>query len=599
MSEFLHGIRTIEQISGPLSVIEVSSSVIGVFGTSELAAPMEMYHTTNLDDAKKVFGKGSILDAIRRIHRYVPSNSIISFPLGKASDFPDVVVPETTGVTFSSSSASIYIDDGASSPVKVFNPKALTIAYASSAAAVATVDSATGVVTPLTEGSTVITATVTLPSEASDADAEEQPAKGRNAKVSAPSTETHTYTLTVAQTNPNAGLELSNAELSASEETAYIGMDTMPVSLTNPHGLIVVWSIDDETVALVDSASGMVSPLSAGPATVTATLMSSDTVAGIVLTYKLTLKEQDDKLLAAFMEALPLMRKAKQRFTFFPKINIAPGILHKPGAAGIAVGAISTIRGIWISDMPETVSTVEEAIAYKGQFTDKRLYSVWPRPKVLNEDGATVVDWYSPGMAGLIAQVDRNQTSQAIVSETGYWCSPSNYVMTDVIGPSIELEYVPNDPTSEVNRLNANGIATLMNHGGWKNFGNYSTSYPTTTDALNFLSWRRTMDIIEESIEDASRQFLDFPMFTSPSDIANTTAGRVRDTVNDYLLGKTGTALVYSSISIEKDDNPLSEIMKGNIKYRYKATPPVPMQTIEYAAVVYVEGLEIAMNQLF
>ena len=597
MSEFLHGIRTIEQISGPLSVIEVSSSVIGVFGTSELADPMEMYHTTNFDDAKKVFGKGTILDAIRRIHRYVPSNSIISFPLGKNADFPAVVVPETTGVTFSSSSASIYIDDGAGSPVKVFNPKALTIAYTSSAAAVATVDSSTGVVTPLTEGSTIITATVTLPIKAAEVDAKDQPVKGRSANAKA--TGTHTYTLKVAQTNPEAALESSEAELSSSDVIAYIGMDTMPVSLTNPHELTVVWSIDNEVIALVDSASGMVSPLSAGSATVTATLMASDTVAGVVLTYKLVLKEQDDKLLAAFMNALPIMRKAKQRFTFFPKINIAPGILYKPGAAGVAVAAISTIRGVWVSDMPETVSTVDEAIAYKGQFTDKRLYSVWPRPKVLNEDGATVVDWYAPSMAGLIAQVDRNQTSQSIVSQTGYWCSPSNYVMADVIGPSIELEYVPNDPTSEVNRLNANGIATLMNHGGWKNFGNYSTSYPTTTDALNFLSWRRTMDIIEESIEDASRQFLDFPMFTSPSDIANTTAGRVRDTVNDYLLGKTGTALVYSSISIEKDDNPLSEIMKGNIKYRYKATPPVPMQTIEYAAVVYVEGLEIAMNQLF
>nr|WP_269808666.1 phage tail protein [Enterovibrio nigricans] len=555
MSELIHGIRTIEQLSGPLSVIEVSSSVIGVFGTSELATPMEMYHTTKLEDAQKVFGKGSLLDAITRIHRYVPSNSIISFPLGKASDFPEVVVPETTGVTFSTSTASAYIDDGAVSPVKTFNPKALTIAYSSSAAAVATVDASTGVVTPLTQGSTIITATVTLPSEAAEvaeASEGEQPAKGRNAKSPSPATETHTYTLTVAQTNPDASLESSGALLSSSDAVACIGMDTLPVSLTNPHNLTVVWSIEDETVALVDSASGVISPLKEGTTTVTAKLMASDAVAGMVLTYELTLKEQDDKLLAAFMKALPMMRKAKQRFGFFPKINIAPGILHKPGAAGLAVSAISTIRGVWISDMPETISTVDEAIAYKGQFTDKRLYSVWPRPKVLNEEGATVVDWYSPGMAGLIAQVDRNLTSQAIVSQTGFWCSPSNYVMPDVIGPSIELEYVPNDPTSEVNRLNANGIATLMNHGGWKNFGNYTTSYPTTMDALNFLSWRRTMDIIEESIEDASRQFLDFPMFTSPTDIANTTAGRVRDTVNDYLLSKNGTAWYTARFQLRK-----------------------------------------------
>ncbi|MDE1352106.1 phage tail protein, partial [Vibrio aestuarianus] len=406
---------------------------------------------------------------------------------------------------------------------------------------------------------------------------------------------------------------ISPAALGDSMATALLGADSQPNGLTNPYEQTAVWSIEDETIALVDSSDGTITPLSEGQSVVTVTLSPKTDyryidgngqevvvgdVAGAELTYILTVARVTDALLAKFMEALPLLRKAKQTYGFSSKINMAPGILHKDGAMGLAVAAISTIRGIWVGDMPEHISTPEEAYTWKQKYTSQRAYVGWPRPKVLAEDGATVVDWYAPSLCGLIAQVDRDQTEQNIVPETGYWCSPSNYVMADVIGPSIELDYIPSDPSCDVNYLNVNGITTLMNHGGWKNFGNYSTAFPAKSDYLSFLSVRRTADIIEESIEDVTRQFLDFPMFTSPTDIANTTCGRVKDTVNDYLRSKEGTALVYSSVSIDAGDNPLTNLMLGKIKYRYRMTPPVPMQSVEFEAEIYVKGLESAFNKL-
>ncbi|HGH6026026.1 TPA: phage tail sheath family protein [Vibrio mimicus] len=595
MAELLHGIRTIESLTGPISVIEVSSSVIGVFGTSELAEPLKLYHTTNYDDAKKVFGEGTLKNAIRRVHNYVPSNSIIAIPLGKDSDFPEVEEPVVSGVTMSTSSTSIYIDDGASLPISISNPHAYDIAYSSDNEAIATVDAVTGVVTPVQVGIANITALVTFNNGENDVD------------------EAHVYGVMVAQTNPNAGKVMSPAVLGDSMATAFLGADSQPNGLTNPYEQTAVWSIDDEAIALVDSSDGTITPLSEGQTVVTVTLAPKSNysytndndvtinvgdVAGVELTYVLTVARVTDALLAKFMEALPLLRKAKQTYGFSSKINMAPGILHKDGAMGLAVAAVSTIRGIWVGDMPEHISTPEEAYAWKQKYTSQRAYVGWPRPKVLAEDGATVVDWYAPSLCGLIAQVDRNQTEQNIVPETGYWCSPSNYVMADVIGPSIELDYIPSDPSCDVNYLNVNGITTLMNHGGWKNFGNYSTAFPAKSDYLSFLSVRRTADIIEESIEDVTRQFLDFPMFTSPTDIANTTCGRVKDTVNDYLRSKEGTALVYSSVSIDAGDNPLTNLMLGKIKYRYRMTPPVPMQSVEFVAEIYVKGLESAFNKL-
>ncbi len=583
---FLHGIRTIESVTGTVAVVEVSSSVIGIFGTAEKAEPMKRYHTTNLEDAEKVFGEGSILSALRRIHKYVPNNSVISIPLGKDADFPDKPPVVTSGVTLSSSTAKAFIDTGAGKPVVLSNPKNYKLTYASSVEATATVDASTGVVTPVAVGETVITVTATEPTKP-------------NKRASGAISDTLTYTLTVEQTDPNAALQPSGAELSASVADVILGGDAMPIALSNPNNLLVTWSSSDDTVAIVDAATGLVSPVGVGTATLTATLDANATHKGAKLTAELTVKKADDALLAKFIKALPLMRGEFQEFGFFSKINIAPGIIDKPGALGAAIGAVNKIRGIWIADPPKTVTTKEDARAHKNQFTNTRAYMCWPRPKVLDSAGAVVVDWYAPSMAGLIAQVDRNQTDQQIVEETGYWCSPSNYVMIDVVGSSIELDYVPNDTDCDVNYLNSQGIATLINMGGWRNFGNYSTAYPDNTSPMAFISWRRTMDIIEESIEYFSRQFLDFPMFTSPTDIANTVAGRVRDSVNDYLRSKEGTALVYSSIAILPSDNPLNNLLQGKITYRYKATPPVPMQTIEYVAEVYVEGLQQAFTKLF
>lgn len=69
--------------------------------------------------------------------------------------------------------------------------------------------------------------------------------------------------------------------------------------------------------------------------------------ASSVLTYSIDCQVITDKLLSAFIEALPLMRKTYGRLGFFPKIDIAPSILDKPDALGAADAGIKGIRGMW------------------------------------------------------------------------------------------------------------------------------------------------------------------------------------------------------------------------------------------------------------
>ncbi len=606
--EFLHGIYTVESTTGSLAVTDVASSVIGIFGTSEKAEPMQLNHTTNYDDAYALFGEGSISKALKRIHTYVESNSVIAIPLGKDSDFPDTPEePATSGVKLSSASATAYIDDGAAvSPVVVTNPHAATIAYTSSNEAAATVD-ADGLVTLVAEGETTITLNIEFDdgTEAASESAPQQATRSRKkgarsaqSQTRAAATETLTYTLTVAQTNPDAGKEANGATLSASKGVVYTGSPATPVELSNPNDLAVNYSSSDETVAIVDNGTGEITPLAEGVATITLELIGNATYQSSTLTYEVTVTAVSDALLAAFIDALPLLRKAGNKYGFSSKIHLAPGILHKTGAASLAVAAVKPIRGVWVGDMPEDVSTKEEAFAFKQQFGSDRYMPCWPRPLVIQDDGSTQVDWFAPSLAGLIAQVDRNGTGDTIVSETGYWCSPSNYPLVDIVGPSIDIEYIPSDVACDVNYLNANGIYTMINRSGWKGFGNYSSAYPDSTDLTSFLCVRRTADIIEESIETTTLQFIDKPMFTGPHGLQAMVCGRVRDTVNDYLRSKEGTSLVYSNVYLEVNDNPLVNLQQGKIKYRYQFTPPIPMQTVEYAAEIYVEGLESAFSSL-
>lgn len=575
MAKFLHGVETVETVSGPVPVNEIASSIIAVFGTSELAAPKQMVLTRTLDEAKAAYGDGSILETLRRVHTYyTPYNTVIGVPLGKDADFqtPDGKGP--CGVTLGSNTAKAFIDDGAGLPVVMHNPNDLALAWSVDDEAVATIDAATGVLTPIKAGEVTLTLTVT----------------GNDFFEG----DTLTCTVTVAQTNPNAGKTATGAALTDATQTAYLG-SVLALMVVDSQGLPVIWRSSNPAIATVD-ATGLVTPVKEGIAQITAELAGDANWAPVTLTCALTVAKPSDALLAAFIEAVPLLLKARTKFGFNPKIGLAPGIMHKPGASGAVLPVARKIRMTWLADVPANVSTPEAARLAKQAMSDERIFCLWPRPKVLDADAAATVAWAAPSWAGLIAQVDKDLAG--IQGGSGYWCSPSNLKLGDVVGTEHELEFIINERDTPVNYLNANGIATLINYGGWLAFGNRSTAFPDKTDPMTFLCWRRTADVIEESIEYFVMQFLDRPMFTRPDQLQSTLLGRVQDSVNDFLRSKIGSALIDGKCWIEVSANPLVNLAQGIIRFKYRFTPPMVTEHIMMDAEIYVQGLEEAFKKL-
>lgn len=275
MAQFLKGVETVETVSGPVPVNEVASSILAVFGTSELAEPGKMVLTRTLDDAKTTYGEGSILAALRHIHTYyTPYNTVIGIPLGKDSDFTVPPGKAPSGVTLGSSTARAFIDDGAGLPVVVSNPHGLTLAFAGDNDTVATVDSVTGALTPLTAGEVTLTLTVTGDAFYDDDEL--------------------TCTIDVTQTNPNAGKTATGAALNASTLQVYLGSVTA-LMVENSQGLSVVWSCSNPAIATVD-ATGLVTPVSEGIAQVSAAVAGDATYAPITLTCDITVSKATDAL---------------------------------------------------------------------------------------------------------------------------------------------------------------------------------------------------------------------------------------------------------------------------------------------------------------
>lgn len=579
-SSFLHGVETTETTVGTSTVIEVASCIIGITGTAEIAAANQLLVVRSMDEVESKVGAGSIYDALYRIYNnYVSSQIVICLPLGKASDFADTSLP-TSGVSGSSAAVTLYDTSDITSPVwSLYNPHNLPLTYLSSDETVLTIDS-DGTPVPVADGSATMTITV----------------DGGTKYTS----DVITVDFTVAADDDiPEGMTPSRAAFSASQLTMYIAQPGSPVTLTNPDNQTVSWSGSDNTVATVDATTGAVTPESAGSMMLTATLAATSTVMACTVTCKITVQAAPaNPLLAAFIDNISLFRKSRQLFGYGPKLMLAPDILNQDGAQGPASSLGTQIRAVWFGDLPQGMTSVEEATAWKTtNCVYPRVFMDWPRVSVLDDSGATVWGWVAPSMIGLCCQLDKGLTGSEF--ETGYWCSPSNYVLPDVLGVEQTLEYIPNDASCEVNTLNSQGIATVINQlGGWRAFGNRSTAFPDTTDATSFIAWRRVCDVVEDSIEYFTLQYLDKPMFTRPTDISTSLIGIIQESVNGFLRSKIGTALVYGRCFINASDNTLESLQQGIIKYRYQITPPVPMEHVEYTSEVYIAGLELAFRQL-
>lgn len=282
---------------------------------------------------------------------------------------------------------------------------------------------------------------------------------------------------------------------------------------------------------------------------------------------------------------------------FFAKLLIAPGFSQGAGVAGAMISMADRIRAMALIDSAPATS-VAAAIAGRGAagnafntsskrailcYPQETFYDVGLLPTGVTLDSAgkprtaaynaAAVGPYSQWVAGAMAGRDLNN---------GYWWSPSNTEVEGMLGADVALYASALDSASDVNTLNSNGIVTVFNAfgTGLRVWGNRSSAYPSTTVPDNFISVRRTMDVIEESVELAMLQFIDQP-------ISNGLITAILASVNSFIrtLIQRG-ALVGGSASYDPAKNPPAQIAAGQLVFDIDVMPPPPAERLTFQTYI-------------
>lgn len=269
------------------------------------------------------------------------------------------------------------------------------------------------------------------------------------------------------------------------------------------------------------------------------------------------------------------------RLGFFPKILIAPGYTTDR-AVTVELQSLAQSRkckAVVLADLPVGL-TVQQAIEARGtggvaNIADARVVFCYPHVKALdpttNEERLEPLSQY---LAGVICYTD---------AELGYWFSPSNKRIVGITGLERDLSARVNDPASETNALNAAGIVTVFNSfgTGYRTWGNRSSLYPSDTSQDNFIQTRRTRDVLHESLELASLQFIDLVGTAQYVEaVMQTGQGMVNE-----LIGK-GAMMPGSKVEFLKERNPVTQLADGQYVFTITEGIPTPMERITWEAVV-------------
>jgi hypothetical protein len=282
-------------------------------------------------------------------------------------------------------------------------------------------------------------------------------------------------------------------------------------------------------------------------------------------------------------KGLEIIDELYSRFGFTAKLILAPVFCESPAVMSAMISKAETKRALALIDAPVGL-TVQQVIASRGvggQLNTSSYRAVICYPHVKVYDTATNSERLEPlsqRLAGVIAKTDH---------EEGYWYSPSNHEILGITGIERPITASINDADAEANILNENGILTVFNSfgTGYRAWGNRTAAWPTYTDPKNFINVRRTADIIAESIEYATLQFLDKPITVAIDGVLSMTNAFLRT-----LIGRG--ALVDGKCYFMKEKNPSDQLALGHLTFSYELMPPTPAERITFEQVINIDLLK-------
>jgi len=275
-------------------------------------------------------------------------------------------------------------------------------------------------------------------------------------------------------------------------------------------------------------------------------------------------------------EGLELVDAVFPYFRLVPGLIVASGWSHDPTVAAVMTAKVNNINGIFkalaLTDIPtSTVKKYTDVPNWKNQnnYTSTRQVACWPKVKLGGD-----IYHLSTQAAGVLCKTDSENNDVPYVSPSNHNLQANGACLADGTEVYLDLQ--------QANYLNGEGIVTALNFiGGWKLWGNRTAAYPANTDPKDaFIPIRRMFDWHGNTFIQTYWQKVDAP-----------TNRRLIDTVIDSenirLNGFTAREYILGGrVEFLKEENPVTDLMDGIIRFHTYMTPPSPAReisnTLEY-----------------
>ncbi len=272
-------------------------------------------------------------------------------------------------------------------------------------------------------------------------------------------------------------------------------------------------------------------------------------------------------------------------FGFMAKLLIAPVFCTQESVAAELLVMANKLRAFALIDAP-IGTTPAQAIEGRGpsgeinfNTSSERAILCYPHLKVYDAVlDAERLEPFSQRLAGVICRKD---------VENGYHWSPSNTEILGITGMERSISARINDPNTEANLLNEAGIVTVFNSfgTGMRVWGNRSAAFPSSTSVKNFIPVRRTSDVLHESIEYSTLQFMDYPIDDALIDA-------IMASVNGFIRTLVGRgAIIDGNCTFDPAKNPPLEIAAGHLLFDVTFVPPTPNERTTFESFIDINLL--------
>jgi len=244
-----------------------------------------------------------------------------------------------------------------------------------------------------------------------------------------------------------------------------------------------------------------------------------------------------------------------------PRILGIPGLDSLPVAAELA-GIAQKLRGFaYVSAFG--CETKEEAVAYRDNFGQRELMSIWPDfigwDTVANAESTLFA---TARALGLRAKLD---------NEIGWHKTLSNVAINGVTGLSKDVFWDLQDPATDAGYLNQNEVTTLVNFQGFRFWGSRTCS---ADPLFAFENYTRTAQVLADTMAEAHAWAMDLPM--TPTLVRDIIEG-----INAKLRGMTRKGYLLGGSSwFDGDVNTKDTLKAGQLAIDYDYTPVPPLENL-------------------